>query len=176
MSTRAIASAFDGLDDDAAAALLARCCGSRTWVRGMLARRPFADDDALLSAADTVWSAIEPDDVREALAHHPALGEDLAVLRERFANTASWSSSEQAGVGAADEVTLLALRDGNRRYRERFGFTFVMCATGRSAAEMLAALQGRIDNPPARELDVAALEQAAITRLRLHKLAAGPAA
>lgn len=172
MGNRAIASVFDGLDDAAAAATLLRCCGSSTWVRGMLARRPFADDEAVLAAADAAWAGIAPDDVREALSHHPALGEDLAVLRERFATTAGWSSNEQAGVAAADEATLVALRDGNRHYRERFGFTFVMCATGKSAAEMLAALRGRIDNAPDRELAIAAVEQAAITRLRLRKLAA----
>lgn len=165
------AAILDAMDPDAASAALARCCGSRRWVADMLARRPFGDDARLLAAADAAWSTATPDDVREALSHHPEIGVDLEALRARFASTAGWASGEQAGVVGADQAVLEALRDGNRRYRDRFGHTFVVCATGKSAAQMLALLQARIDNTPADELAIAAVEQGKITRLRLEKLA-----
>jgi 2-oxo-4-hydroxy-4-carboxy-5-ureidoimidazoline decarboxylase len=156
-----------------AEAMLVRCCGSRRWVDAMLARRPFGSDDALFRAADEAWAAARAEDIREALAHHPRIGEDLDVLRQRFASTARWSASEQSSVGNADEATLLALRDGNRVYEDRFGHTFVVCATGKTAAEMLDLLRARLPNDPDTELMVAAAEQAKITRIRLQKLATG---
>ena len=82
----------------------------------------------------------------EAFAHHPEIGSDIASLRERFASTAAWSSAEQAGVAGADDATLEALRDGNVRYREKFGYVFLVCATGKTAAEMLALLRARLAN------------------------------
>lgn len=174
MSAGALAAHLDGLAPAEARAALQRCCGATRWVEGMLARRPFGDNAAVMAAADAVWAQASDADVLEALAHHPAIGEDLARLRERFASTSGWASSEQAGVGGADEATLAALRDGNVAYRERFGYTFVVCATGKSAAQMLALLRQRLDNPPDRELAIAAAEQAQITRLRLAKLTASP--
>ena len=161
---------LDGLPRDRAAEVLQRCCGARRWVDGMLAARPFGADEAVFAAADRVWSDAAPDDVHEALAHHPEIGADLAALRARFARTADWSAGEQGGMREADEATIVALRDGNVRYRERFGHTFVVCATGKRADEMLALLQARIANDPATELRIAAAEQAKITRLRLEKL------
>jgi 2-oxo-4-hydroxy-4-carboxy-5-ureidoimidazoline decarboxylase len=153
-----------------AAVALARCCASSRWVDRMLALRPYPSTERLYRAADAQWSDLSRDDYLEAFAHHPAIGADLAKLREKFAATASWSGEEQAGVHAADEATLLALRDGNARYRERFGHVFLVCATGKSAAEMLQLLQARIDNTPDDELALAAAEQAKITRIRLGKL------
>jgi len=113
---------------------------------------------------------MEKADMLEAFSHHPEIGSDLAALRQRFASTAAWSSAEQAGVAGADDATLEALRDGNVRYRERFGYVFLVCATGKSAAEMLALLQARLPHDADTELRVAAGEQAKITRLRLEKL------
>jgi 2-oxo-4-hydroxy-4-carboxy-5-ureidoimidazoline decarboxylase len=145
-------------------AMLRRCCGAQRWVEGMLARRPFGDDATLLRVADEVWATMGDEDVLEALSHHPEIGGDLDRLREK------WAGSEQSGVDRADEATLVALRDGNVRYRETFGHIFVVCATGKSAARMLALLQARLGNDPAVELAVAAAEQAEITKLRLEKL------
>jgi len=136
----------------------------------MLARRPFASLSSLLSAADEESAALSPSDVLEAFSHHPQIGADLEELRRKFQSTAAWSASEQARVSEADEATLLALRDGNRAYRERFGYLFVVCATGKSAAEMLALLRARLEHDPEMELRVAAAEQAKIARLRLEKL------
>jgi 2-oxo-4-hydroxy-4-carboxy-5-ureidoimidazoline decarboxylase len=149
---------------------LERCCGANRWVAGMLAARPFDDDGALFEAADSVWATLDRDDYLEAFSHHPRIGASLAELRARFPSTSSWSSQEQAGVGAAEERTLEALRAANAAYLERFGYIFIVCASGKSADEMLALLLERLNNAPDDELRVAAAEQAKITRLRLEKL------
>ncbi len=151
---------------------LERCCGSSRWVAGMLARRPFASREALFRDAEAVWAGLERADFLEAFSHHPQIGADPAELAERFATTADWSSSEQAGVTRAARRTIERLAAGNARYLARFGFLFIVCASGKSAEEMLRLLEARLDNAPDRELSIAATEQAKITRLRLEKLAA----
>jgi allantoicase len=155
--------------EEARAALL-RCCGATRWAGWLLTQRPFASSEALYKAAAGVWTQMEKADMLEAFGRHPEIGADIAQLRARFASTATWSSAEQAGVAGADEATLEALRDGNVRYRERFGYVFLVCATGKTAAEMLALLRARLSNDPDTELKIAAAEQARITRLRLEKL------
>jgi 2-oxo-4-hydroxy-4-carboxy-5-ureidoimidazoline decarboxylase len=167
-----ISTLLNELDDESARAALERCCGALRWVGEMLARRPFESDAALFAAADEAWSALRRDDVLEAFSHHPRIGADLDRLRERFASTEGWARGEQAGVAGASEAVLEQLRDGNLRYEEKFGFLFIVCATGKSAAEMLALLEARLGNDPERELAVAAAEQAKITRVRLEKLEA----
>jgi len=149
---------------------LARCCGAARWVDAMLAARPFESARSLFSKADATWRALEPSDYLEAFAHHPEIGADLNELRRRFAGTADLSQSEQAGASSASEATLVALREHNRAYRERFGYSFIVCATGKSADEMLTSLQQRLTAAPAQELVTAAAEQAKITRLRLEKI------
>jgi len=157
--------------EDARAALL-RCCGATRWAGWLLTQRPFASSEALFKAAAGVWTQMEKADMLEAFAHHPEIGSNLEALRQRFAATAAWASAEQAGVAGADDDTLEALRDGNVRYRETFGYVFLVCASGKTAAEMLALLRARLPNDPDTELRVAAAEQAKITRLRLEKLSA----
>jgi 2-oxo-4-hydroxy-4-carboxy-5-ureidoimidazoline decarboxylase len=152
-----------------AAELLHRCCGSARWVERMMARRPFASLAELHAAAEAEWSALEPPDYLEAFAHHPRLGSDPARLRERFA-AAEWSAQEQSAVARADDGTLEALRAGNADYESRFGFVFLVCATGKGAREVLTLLEQRIGNDAATELRVAAAEHAKITRLRLDRL------
>jgi 2-oxo-4-hydroxy-4-carboxy-5-ureidoimidazoline decarboxylase len=154
-----------------ARAALSRCCGSRRWVDGMLAARPFADGAHVHATAEQLWRALGREDYLEAFSHHPKIGADTAELAGKFQSTADWSNAEQAGTRGADLQTLQALREGNLAYAERFGFSFIVCATGKSAAEMLALLQTRIGNSPEAELAIAAAEQAKITRLRLEKLA-----
>jgi 2-oxo-4-hydroxy-4-carboxy-5-ureidoimidazoline decarboxylase len=161
---------LNGLEANEAAAALRRACGAERWVERMLARRPFASSAELYASAEAEWRGSSREDYLEAFGHHPPIGEDLAELRRRFESTANLSSREQAGVAAADEATLRALRDANAAYRERFGFIFIICATGKSAGEMLAALRERLSNDPERELQLAAAEQAKITRLRLAGL------
>jgi 2-oxo-4-hydroxy-4-carboxy-5-ureidoimidazoline decarboxylase len=159
------------LEPDAARVALHRCCGSARWVERMLARRPFESLQSLYAAAETVWADLDRADYLEAFAAHPRIGADLAALKARFATTAAWSQAEQAAVAAADAGTLEALRAANVAYADRFGFIFIVCATGKSAQEMLSLLQARLHNEPDAELRVAAAEQAKITRLRLEKLA-----
>lgn len=162
---------LSALSDAEAAAALARCCGSQRWVAAMLAARPFAATSAVLEAADRIWAALGRADYLEAFAHHPRIGADLAALRARYASTAAWSHSEQSGVSHADEQTLEALRGQNLAYEVRFGYIFIVCATGKSAREMLALLSARLQNTPDVELAIAAAEQAKIMRLRLARLA-----
>lgn len=161
---------LDGLSESEALAALLRCCGATRWARAMVARRPFGDDARLFAIADEEWSRMERADVLEAFSHHPRIGADMSALRERFRSTAAWSSAEQAGAVGAPEEVLAALRDGNLRYEAKFGHIFIVCATGKSAAEMLALLEARMGNDPDEELRVAAAEQAKITRIRLEKL------
>ena len=159
--------------DEASAAeareLLRTCCGSTRWVERMVARRPFGNQEALLSSAAEVWWSLGEDDWREAFAHHPKIG-DRDALERRFATTAHLSAVEQRGVEGARSEVLTALSEANRLYEETFGYIFIVCARGRSAEEMLALLRDRLPNDPAVEIRVAAAEQAAITSLRLIEL------
>ena len=163
---------LNAMSQERAREALERCCGARRWVEGLLARRPFASREALHGDADAVWATLERSDFLEAFSHHPQIGADPGELAKRFASTASWSSAEQARVQAADALTIERLAQGNARYLERFGFVFIVCASGKSAEEMLQLLEARLDNDPEREISVAAAEQAKITHLRLEKLAA----
>lgn len=153
---------------DARAALL-KCCGSSIWTEQMLARRPFSDAAAVFAAAEEINRTLTPTDWLEAFAAHPKIG-DIDSLRTKFASTADWTSNEQRGVQNADEATLHGLADGNRAYEKRFGHIFIVCATGKTADEMLELLLARLGNYPDIELGIAAGEQAKITRLRLEKL------
>ncbi len=158
---------LDGLDDATARAVLHRCCAARRWVEGMLAARPFGAAEAVLTAADAVWSRMLPDDWREAMAAHPRLGARV----EGDDPSAVWSRGEQAGVAHGEHAVRAALASGNRAYERRFGHVFLLCATGKGPEEMLAELEHRLVHDPKTELRVAAAEQAKITRLRLAKLA-----
>jgi 2-oxo-4-hydroxy-4-carboxy-5-ureidoimidazoline decarboxylase len=155
---------------EARAALL-RCCGSARWAERMAARRPFATEEELFAAAEEVWRGLARADWLEAFAAHPKIG-DLDALRARFAATAAWSAAEQAGMVGAPEATLRALAEGNRRYEARFGHIFIVCASGKTAGEMLALLEQRLNNDPEEELRIAASEQKKITHLRLRSLPA----
>ncbi|MTV27403.1 allantoicase [Nitriliruptoraceae bacterium ZYF776] len=146
----------------AAEVALLACCGSRRFARELAARRPFTDPDDLQGAAAEVWASLDDDDVREAIAAHPRIGERDA--------TARWSAGEQAGAATADAATLEALAEANRAYEERFGHVFLIRASGRTAAEMLDAVRERLTNDPVTELRVAADQQREITALRLDRL------
>ena len=168
--TDPLVSWLNGLDDVAASEALARCCGSRRWVAGMVAARPFASRTHLHGAAEQIWWALGDGDWHEAFTHHPRIGADPDALRAKFGATADWSEGEQAGVAAASEETIQALAQGNRDYEARFGHIFIVCASGLRADTMLSMLQARMPNAPEFELRVAAGEQAKITALRLEKL------
>lgn len=157
------------LSEERQADLLGRCCGSSRWIASMLQRMPFADWPSVQAAADEIWWELDQEDWLEAFSHHPRIG-DLDSLRARFASTRTWSSDEQSGVDSASEAVLVGLAQGNRHYEERFGYIFIVCATGKSATAMLKLLQERLDNSPKEELPVAAEQQRQITQLRLDKL------
>lgn len=148
---------------------LETCCGSRHWVSGMLEQRPFKDVQHVLDVADQVWALLSADDWKEAFSHHPEIG-DVNSLKEKFASTRTWAAREQAGVNEASEETLRNLLEGNAQYEKTFGYIFIVCATGKSAEQMLAILLTRLSNTPESELLIAAAEQCKITRLRLEKL------
>lgn len=144
---------------EAEAALLA-CCGSRVWARRMATGRPFRDRADLVKMSDGIWWSLAPEDWLEAFKAHPRIGE----------KGGRWSTQEQAGARGARPEILAELVEANRRYESRFGHIFIVCATGKSAGEMLVLLQERIANDPATELRTAADEQRKITHLRLEKL------
>ena len=138
----------------------------------MADRRPFGDRDRLLEAAEAEWAALGPSDWREAIDHHPRLGgTDLAS--RRFDATRSLSEREQAEVQNASDVTRDSLAHAQREYESRFGFIFLIRASGRSAAEILSELERRMTNDAETELAVAARELRQIARLRLERLFGG---
>lgn len=157
---------LDAAADADARAMLTRACGSSRWVDRMVARRPFGSDARLLRAARIEWYGLTEADWLEAFSHHPKIG-DRASLAARFPATHELSAEEQAGVGGAREDVLSALAEANQAYLDRFGFIFIVCATGKTADEMLALLRARLPNDRATELRNAAEEQAKITALRL---------
>ncbi len=148
---------------------LTKCCGSTAWVKGMMEFIPADDMVELLEDAESVWYQCSESDWKEAFAHHPKIG-DTDSLRKKFASTAAWASGEQSGVGEASENVIAALAEGNRLYEEKFGYIFIVCATGRSAEEMLGMLQARLRNTAEEEIEIAADEQNKITKLRIGKL------
>jgi allantoicase len=164
--TRALAA----MSDDGARAALSRCNGSSRWVDAMLAARPFVSRAALEGVAHEAWWRLERTDWLEAFGHHPRIGGDQ--LRAKFAPTAGWSSQEQAGVAGADEATLQRLVAGNAAYEARYGWIFLVCASGLSASELADRMEARLHHSPENELRIAAGECLRITLLRLAKLEA----
>lgn len=152
-----------------ATAEFAKCCGSKQWAETMTARRPFETVADLTRTASDVWWSLKHDDWLEAFRSHPKIGEKKAA--ENVSTQAQqWSGQEQSGVRNAGDDTIDALAQLNREYEEKFGYIFIVCATGKSANEMLALLRRRIGNDSETELPIAAAEQAKITELRLKKL------
>ena len=135
----------------------------------MVARRPFASIEAVLVAADEVWAGTGADDWREAFSHHPRIGERHTAASQD-ARTAAWSSAEQSAAAVAEDATREELARMNRAYEAKFGHIYIVCATGKTADELLAIARRRLQHEPADELRIAAGEQHQITRLRLRKL------
>lgn len=146
--------------DEAFAAFMG-CCGSSRWADGMTTARPFADADSMMVTGDVIWASLDRADWLEAFAAHPRIG-DAAARGE--------AAREQSGAADADGGVRQRLAERNRDYENRFGYIFIVCATGKSASEMLTILERRLSNDPDHELPVAAEEQRRITRLRLAKL------
>ena len=158
------------LERGEACAELLRCCGSTRWAALMSTRRPFASIAELAQAGDEIWQSLAPRDWLEAFAAHPRIGAGQAEISGHSRASSSWATAEQSGMqGAADKIRD-RLAEANRHYEARFGYIFIICATGKSAAEMLGALRRRLTNAPDEELAIAAEEQRKITNLRLAKL------
>jgi 2-oxo-4-hydroxy-4-carboxy-5-ureidoimidazoline decarboxylase len=159
---------FNILPKDQLKEVLLKCCGSPAWVNRMLSFIPVEDLVDLLEDAEEQWWLCTEQDWKEAFASHPKIG-DRDSLKKKYAS-AEWASGEQGAVSSASSQTLEALEEANRRYEERFGYIFIVCATGKSAEEMLGILESRLLNKPEEEIKVAADEQNKITKLRLEKL------
>jgi 2-oxo-4-hydroxy-4-carboxy-5-ureidoimidazoline decarboxylase len=152
-----------------ARSMLDACCGATRWVDQMMSRRPFGSRDALLAAADETWDGMSEPDWLEAFSHHPRIGGSSAVA-PRDRRGSFWSGKEQAGVARATDSVKSELQQVNDNYERRFGFIYIVCATGKSAEEMLAIAKSRLANDRPTELRIAAEEQRKIMRLRLNKL------
>jgi OHCU decarboxylase len=154
--------------DEALGALLT-CCGSTRWAQLMVEARPFQDLASLEETGDRIWNELRPEDWLEAFAAHPKIGARRAERRQSK-QSSQWSAQEQSGAQQAASETLSALAEANIEYERRFGYIFIVCATGKSGDEMLALCQRRLNHEPDDELSVAAEEQRQITRIRLRKL------
>jgi len=165
---------LNALPDAQAAEALAACCGSSRWVKAMLARRPFGSPEELHAAAAESCTSLEAPDWQEAFAQHPRIGGGEQGTPAQSARGRAWSAREQQGMGSAAEPLRQALAAVNREYEQHFGFTYIVCAAGKSAEELLALARSRLANLPDQELAIAALEQQKITRLRLDNLLAEP--
>lgn len=157
------------LDRDEARKELLKCCGARRWVEAVEQNRPYRDFDELTARANEVWWSLAENDWLEAFRSHPKIGEKKTA-QPLAAQSQQWSAQEQRGVQDATPDAVDKLAELNREYEEKFGFIFIVCATGKSSGEILALLEERLQNERAAELPIAAAEQARITELRLRKL------
>lgn len=169
--------ALNALDAGAAARAFLRCCGSARWARLMAEARPFASADGMAGGADAIWQSLDPSDWLEAFAAHPQIGEGTSARcdadptdRAARPGPPTWSDQEQAAVAGTPGQTRRRLAQANRDYQARFGYIFIVCATGKTGDEMLAMLEMRMRHDRAEELATAAEEQRKITQLRLIKL------
>lgn len=162
---------LNALPEDEAFHEFMRCCGSTHWAGLMNKRRPYASEQEVYIASDDVWNEVssQEENVLEALSHHPKIG-DLDLLRQKFASTSKWAEGEQSGVKQASDVVLKELQSGNEEYERKFGFIFVVFATGKTAEQMLSLLKERLPHDRESELRIAAEEQRKITHNRLEKL------
>ena len=160
---------LNSLPPAVAEAELRKCCGSSEWARRMTMARPFINDEKLASKAEEIWWSLSPSDWLQAFRSHPKIGERRAA-QPAEAGEKRWSEQEQSGMRTASQGKIKELEELNSIYEKRFGYIFVICATGKTPDEMLAALRSRLDHGPEEELRCAAAEQAQITKLRLDKL------
>lgn len=146
-----------------------QCCVAQNWVTQMVQAAPFSTEVQLFEKADSIWVSLAESDYLEAFEGHPKIG-DVSSLKQKYANTKALASGEQSSVNEASDEVLQRLAAGNKAYEDKFGFIFIVCATGKSAAEMLTLLEARLPNERATEVRNAAEEQRKITRIRLEKL------
>lgn len=159
---------WNALPNDKAASAILPCCGSRRWASMLANGRPFSEGASLLRRADEIWWGLDESDWVEAFATHPRIGERSAP-KSASKQSAAWSAEEQNGAANGDASLLAAIAEGNRLYEQRFGRTYVVCAAGKSAHELLAMLHNRLGNDEITEMREAAEQQRQITALRLQK-------
>ena len=150
---------------------LLKCCGSKAWARMLARRRPFLSKERLIKAAAEVWWRLDIADWMEAFAAHPQIGQRQPV--HATSQSQAWSAGEQSGMKRAGTGVTTELEQANQEYLSKFGYIFIVCASGKSAEEMLAILRSRLPNAPDAEIRIAAEEQSKITRLRLERLIFG---
>jgi 5-hydroxyisourate hydrolase / 2-oxo-4-hydroxy-4-carboxy-5-ureidoimidazoline decarboxylase len=171
----------NALDEESAARTLLRCCGSSRWAQAMVRARPFPSAAAMMDLGDAVWVSLDAADWFEAFAAHPRIGEPVSPKLAGVdsseggpsgpgGSSRGWEGEEQSGARLADADARRRLAEGNGQYEARFGYMFIVCATGKSVEQMLEVLEARLKNDPHEELRIAAEEQRQITRLRLGKL------
>ena len=160
---------FNLLPQPQAFSALESCCVAKNWVDAMLDLRPFADLPALYQSAESIWEKCAEADYLAAFEGHPRIG-DVATLKAKYQHTAGMAGHEQQGMSQADEQLLHRMKQRNDDYFDKFGFIFIVCASGKSAQEMLEILESRIGNDYKTELAIAANEQMKITQIRLEKL------
>ncbi len=164
----AVLARWNSLPVDEAMRAILPCCGSKAWAQEMVARRPLTDVSALLAAADETWRNLTLSDWMEAFQSHPRIGESRP-LQSSSTQSVEWSAKEQRKVEDADAAVKIALADGNREYERRFGRTFIVCATDKSAPEILEMLRRRLNNDPGTELHEGGEQQRQIMQIRLRK-------
>jgi OHCU decarboxylase len=158
---------WNAVDEKSALDAMLACCGARRWAGAMVAARPIASVVDLSAAADRIWRTMEEPDLLEAFACHPRIGDRKHA--HASAKSVAWSRQEQSTAAQAADRILSELAAGNALYEQRFGFTYIVCATGKSAEEMLAILNRRLASDRATELAEAAEQQRQITQIRLGK-------
>lgn len=159
---------WNRLSTEEAAEEILPCCGSVAWARALAARRPFNDEWSLMMESDEIWCCLGKPDWLEAFSKHPRIGERKAPQSTSM-QSAKWSAQEQQGVATAADAVQSELAEANHEYERRFGRVFIVCATGKSAHEMLDILRRRLRNDDATELNEAVEEQRKITKIRLKK-------
>jgi len=159
---------WNELDSVEAAKEILPCCGAKAWAERLIGKRPFDDEAAVLITSDEIWRSLGASDWLEAFQSHPKIGESRAAV-STGGHSAAWSLQEQKNVAVAQEGIKAELAKGNREYEEKFGFIFIVRATGKSASEILEILRRRLQNGKEKELKEAAEEQRQITQLRLKK-------
>jgi 2-oxo-4-hydroxy-4-carboxy-5-ureidoimidazoline decarboxylase len=163
---------WNALPQEGAVREILPCCGSNAWAAAMASKRPLRDHGALLDVSDEIWHGLGEADWLEAFQSHPRIGESHAEKTVQ-AQSSAWSSQEQQIAATVGEAVKTALKWGNREYEQKFGRIFIVCATGKSASEILEILRRRLHNDDATELQQAAEEQRQIMHIRLKKWVAG---
>jgi len=160
---------LNSLTDDEATKELLQCCGSKRWASVTATGRPYDTLEILLAASNDIWWSLDRSDWLEAFCSHPKIGEKKAADKVS-AQSQQWSGQEQSGVAHATQNTVDSLAALNEDYEQKFGFIFIVCATGKTSDEMLSVLRERLQHDREAELPIAAAEQGKITELRLKKL------